>query len=198
MNPRLSLLLATTNLDKVREFQSLFASLPIGIVTAAALGLALPNVQEGADSAAENARLKSTQIARQMGRWTLADDTVLEVDALAGRPGVFTARYAGPNADMAANRTKLLAELAAQSCSGRAARFVCQLCVADPSGMVRYEGQGECRGEILSLPRGEGFGYDSLFFIPELGKTMAELDEVERNHVTHRSRAVAALAAAFP
>lgn len=187
------LLLATTNPDKVREFEQLCDSLPILLETASRLGVTLPNVEEGGSSAAENARLKATQIAKRLGRWTLADDTTLEVDALAGRPGVHTARYAGPTAKMSENRAKLIDQLAATAAEDRGAQFVCQLCVADSSGLVRFEARGECRGRILETARGQGFGYDGLFLLPGLGKTMAELDDVERCHVTHRARAVAQL-----
>lgn len=195
MIPEQPLLLATTNPDKVRQFAELFDSLPFAVSTARQLGLTLPEVEERGSSAVENAMLKATQIAERLGRWTLADDTTLEVDALGGRPGVHTARFAGPTAGIAENRAKLLAELAATAAEERGAQFVCQLCVADPLGVVRFEARGECRGQVLESPRGGGFGYDSLFFLPELGKTMAELDDRERRRVTHRARAVAALAA---
>lgn len=188
------LLLGTTNPHKLREFRELVAGFPILVTSAGELGVKLPGVDENGASAAENARLKATRIAEQLGRWTLADDTVLEVDALGGRPGVRTARYAGPAASMQQNRERLLRELEAVAAEHRSARFVCCLCVADASGRVRYEASGDCRGEILKAARGAGFGYDSLFFLPELGKTMAELDDSERRSATHRAKAMVQLA----
>ena len=122
----------------------------------------------------------------------LADDSGLEVDALGGRPGIYSARYAGPGASDSDRIRKLLQELESNG-GGRKARFVCALALAR-DGTLLLEAQGECAGIIARTPSGSnGFGYDPVFFFPELGKTYAELDEAEKNRHSHRARAVRSL-----
>jgi XTP/dITP diphosphohydrolase len=153
-----------------------------------------PEVLEDADSFAENARKKATGIALALGQWVVADDSGLAVDALAGAPGVHSARFAGAHGDDAANNRLLLDRLAAVPDDQRGAAFVCALCLADPMGAVRFETQASCRGQITHAPRGgAGFGYDPLFLIREYHKTFGELGPIVKHQISHRARAFESL-----
>jgi XTP/dITP diphosphohydrolase len=152
---------------------------------------------------AENARAKALHYARATGRWCLADDSGLVVDALAGAPGVHSARYAAesfpPGADRAArdaaNTAKLLTALADVEEPRRAARFVCHLSLADAQ-QVLVEATGTVEGRMARQPRGHnGFGYDPVFFLPDRGRTVAELTADEKNAISHRGRALRRFAA---
>jgi XTP/dITP diphosphohydrolase len=177
--------LATTNRGKQRELRALFAGAPVELL----LPEALPPVDEPGQTYAENAAHKARAAVRHTGSWALADDSGLEVEALGGRPGIHSARYAGVGADDAANRRKLLDELRERPPALRQARFVCVMALASPEGALHLV-EGECRGRIALSEKGEnGFGYDSLFFLPELGKHMAELADAEKNRLSHRARA---------
>jgi XTP/dITP diphosphohydrolase len=185
--------LATTNPDKLRELSSLLGPLGIPLVGLGEFPGAVPIVEDGT-TLAENARRKAAGYALQLGEWVLADDTGLEVDALAGAPGVRSARYAGDHADMAANRARLLADLAHVHDSQRSGRFVCCLAVAAPSGEVVAEAAGVCPGSLRRAPAGMGgFGYDALFEVEGSGKTLAELDAAATGEWGHRGKAVRAL-----
>ncbi len=153
-----------------------------------------PDVVEDADTFAGNARKKASETARTLGLWTLADDSGLAVDFLKGAPGVFSARYAGEPSDDEANNRKLLEALAEVPDEARGAAFLCHLAVADPSGTIRLESQGACRGRIIRELRGPGgFGYDPLFLIPEYHKTFGELGSLAKHQLSHRARAFAHL-----
>lgn len=153
-----------------------------------------PEVDESADTFAGNARKKAAELAVALGRWVLADDSGLTVDALNGAPGVHSARYAGEPCDDAANNGKLLAAIANVPDARRGAAFRCALAVADPSGQIRLEAEGACRGRIIHEPRGDrGFGYDPLFLILEYHKTFGELSPLVKHQLSHRSRAFAHL-----
>jgi XTP/dITP diphosphohydrolase len=153
-----------------------------------------PDVIEDAETFAGNARKKASETARALGQWVLADDSGLAVDALGGDPGVLSARYAGEHGDDEANNRKLIAALADLPDARRGAAFVCALALADPSGAVRLESAGACRGRITRGPIGpNGFGYDPLFLIPELHKTFGELSTLVKHHLSHRARAFARL-----
>jgi XTP/dITP diphosphohydrolase len=153
-----------------------------------------PEVVEDADTFAANARKKASETARALGRWVLADDSGLAVDALGGRPGVYSARFAGDHGDDEANNRKVLEGLAEVPDPRRGAAFVCSLAVADPSGAIRLESAGACRGRITREPRGaNGFGYDPLFLIPEYHRTFGELSALVKHQLSHRSRAFARL-----
>lgn len=153
-----------------------------------------PEVDESADTFAGNARKKASEMAVAIGRWVLADDSGLSVDALDGAPGVFSARYAGEPCDDAANNRKVLQALAEVPEDRRGAAFRCALAVADPTGQIRLEAEGACRGRILRETRGSlGFGYDPLFLIPEYHKTFGELSPLVKHQLSHRSRAFAHL-----
>jgi XTP/dITP diphosphohydrolase len=151
-------------------------------------------VTEDADTFAGNARKKASETARALGQWVVADDSGLTVDAIGGAPGVYSARYAGAHGDDAANNEKVLGALAAVADENRGAAFVCALALADPSGAVRIEAAGRCRGRITREARGaHGFGYDPLFLIPEYHRTFGELSALVKAQLSHRSRAFAAL-----
>ena len=182
------LLLATNNRHKIAELRPLLSDLGIEVVSPAEIGVSL-DVEENGATYADNAALKARAFARASGFVTLADDSGLEVDALGGQPGVYSSRYAGPGSDDAQRCALLLARLRDIPAERRAARFVCVIAIADPSGEVRLV-EGECRGEIATEPRGSrGFGYDPVFFLPERGRTMAELPASTKNRISHRARA---------
>jgi len=186
------LVLATRNEGKIREIKEILKDLQFDLVDLRAYPEAPEIPETGADFAA-NAREKALAIAAHTGEWTLADDSGLEVEALGGAPGVFSARYAGVHGDDRANIAKLLAEMAGVPEGRRRARFVCLAALAAPDGSC-FLAEGECRGVIARSPRGEkGFGYDPIFLLPEHGLTMAELPEELKNEISHRARALAKL-----
>jgi len=191
------LLIATQNPKKRRELELLLAPLEIEIVTAAG---GLPPVEEDQPTFALNAAKKAVSAARASGEWALADDSGLEVEALDGAPGVHSARWAGEPADDGRNNAKLLQELAGLPRERRGARFVCALALARPDGTLAIEVEGDARGRILPAPRGTGdFGYDPLFLFTEpgyqqSGRGFAELSAAEKSAVSHRGRALRALA----
>jgi XTP/dITP diphosphohydrolase len=153
-----------------------------------------PEVDEDGATFAANAQKKASETARALGRWVLADDSGLSVDALGGAPGVFSARYAGVHGNDEANNRKVLAALSAVPGAERGAAFVCALALADPTGAIRCESAGACRGRIIHEPRGRnGFGYDPLFLIPEYHQTFGELSALVKHQLSHRSRAFARL-----
>ena len=182
------LLLATKNKAKVREYKALLADLPYRLVTLADEGIDLV-VDEVGESLEENAHLKAVTLAARSGLITLADDSGLWVDALGGEPGRLSARYAGENAtdrDRIGYLLKKLEGVPREKCT---ARFKCVIALATPEGRAEFC-KGECEGMITCEPKGErGFGYDPIFYLPELRKTMAELTLEEKNKVSHRARA---------
>lgn len=182
------LLLGTNNQGKVREYMMLLRSLPFELVTPAEQGITT-TVSEVGESLEENARLKATVLAEQSQLPTLADDSGLEVDALGGEPGRLSARYAGEGASDSDRVNYLLSRLENVPWPERSARFRCIIAVATPSGVVELC-SGECQGFITFEPRGEeGFGYDPIFYLPRLDKTMAELPLEIKNQVSHRGQA---------
>lgn len=184
----LKLLLATNNQAKVREYKSLLPDLSYELVTLVEQGITVV-VNEVGESLEENARLKATVIAAQSQLLALADDSGLEVDALSGEPGRLSARYAGENASDTERINLLLARLKGVPWEKRSARFRCVIAIATPDGKVNFC-SGECQGLITFTPRGEhGFGYDPVFYLPELDKTMAELPLALKNQVSHRGQA---------
>ncbi len=191
------LVLATGNLHKARELRELLWSLPVALVSLPDFPKTTP-IEEDGQTLAENARRKAAGYAQMLGHWVLADDTGLLVDALGGEPGVRSARFAGENATMAENRSRLLAKLASVPVHNRTARFVCHLAIANPAGNVVAEAMGECRGRIRTSAAGEfGFGYDALFEIVEYGRTLAEFGPVATAMIGHRGRGVRKLWAAI-
>ena len=182
------LLLATKNPAKVQEYSLLLQGIPYEIVTLADVGIDLL-VRETGETLEENAALKAQAYACQANILTLADDSGLEVDALDGAPGALSARYAGEGASDRDRIDFLLAKVHHIPREERAARFRCVIAIAAPDGEVELC-HGECRGIIALEPEGEnGFGYDPIFYLPQLGKTMAELSMEEKNEISHRGEA---------
>lgn len=185
------ILVATLNMGKLKEIQALLADLPIELITPAELNLDV-TVEESGNSYAENARLKAVAFAKASGLISLADDSGLEVDALGGLPGLHSARFAPWSGASDADRRALLLEKLQLKKRPWTAQFRCVVALAAPLGEVQFA-EGICPGEIIPEERGEnGFGYDPIFLIPELGKTMAELDMEEKNKLSHRGRAMRA------
>jgi XTP/dITP diphosphohydrolase len=187
------LVLATSNRKKRREIEEIFADLDIPLVDLSSYPAA-PEVVEDGQTFEANARKKASEIARAIGRWALGEDSGLVVPALNGRPGVYSARYAGTHGDDAANNQRLLAELAPLGPDAREAYYVCTAAVADPTGEIRAVVEGRCHGRIIDDHRGEGgFGYDPLFLIPEYHRTFGELSPRVKHALSHRGRALARL-----
>jgi XTP/dITP diphosphohydrolase len=186
-----SLLIATRNGGKLREFRSLLDGAGMQIVGLADIELDVECAESG-HSFAENARIKALAYSKHTPLPVLADDSGLEVFALGGRPGIYSARYGGPVASDADRNEKLLEEMRMAG-GDRRARFVCALALAR-QGVALLESEGECRGLVAHRPSGSnGFGYDPIFLFPELGRTYAELNEEEKNRYSHRARAVQVL-----
>ena len=184
----MKVLLATQNKGKVKELQELLAGEDIEVLSL----LDIENWEEVAESGstfAENAALKARIAAQRTGLVSLADDSGLEVNALHGAPGVYSARYAGEPKDDDRNNEKLLKELEGVPEDQRTARFRCALVVATPTG-EEYLTEGVVEGRILTERRGkEGFGYDPLFYLPDFGRTMAQLNVNQKNKISHRAQA---------
>jgi XTP/dITP diphosphohydrolase len=177
------LVIATHNRDKVQEFQRILQPLSVEVITAD-----LPEVEETGKTFAENAYLKAISAYRATGMAAVADDSGLEVDALDGAPGIYSARYAGENATNEQRIAKLLDALKNVPAEKRTARFVCAICCILPNGDI-ITARGECPGKIAFEVRGNGgFGYDPVFLVGE--KTFGELDAKEKDIISHRGRAL--------
>ncbi|MBI1914753.1 MAG: RdgB/HAM1 family non-canonical purine NTP pyrophosphatase [Planctomycetes bacterium] len=186
------LVVGTRNSKKRGEILEILGDLPIDVRDLTAWPDA-PEVVEDGTTFEENARKKAVELARHLNHWVLGEDSGLMVPALNGRPGVYSARYAGKQGD-AANNARLLAELALLPDDRRAASYVCSVVVADPSGAVRATAEGRCHGVVTHEPRGTGgFGYDPLFLIPEYHRTFGELSARVKHALSHRGRALARL-----
>ncbi len=184
------IVLATENKGKLKELVNLFKGVFQNIISLTDLD-SPPEVVEDGETFLDNALKKARIIARYSGKPALADDSGLEVEVLRGRPGVYSARYAGENATDWENISKLLDEL--RDKENRNALFVRLLALVTPEGKERVV-RGTCEGVILDKPRGEGgFGYDPVFYLPELNKTMAEISPELKNRISHRAQAVALL-----
>jgi XTP/dITP diphosphohydrolase len=187
------LIIGTHNRKKGIELAELLAPLGFRVVTLADVPDAIEVVEDG-DSFAANAELKAVQQARHLQQWVLADDSGLAVDALKGAPGIFSARYAGPNATDADNNRRLLEDLANVPLEKRTAHYVCHVTVADPTGAVRASSEDICGGRILRESAGaNGFGYDPLFEVVEYHRTFGELGPHVKQALSHRSRALRAI-----
>jgi XTP/dITP diphosphohydrolase len=185
-----SLLIATTNRGKLKEYQDMMADLPVRWLTLADVGLATMDVEETGQTFFDNALLKAREYSARAGLPTLADDSGIAVDALNGGPGVYSARYA-PTAPE--RNTKLLAALEGVPDEARTARFVCVTTLVTPDGVI-ISAEGTVEGRVGYEPRGtNGFGYDPVFVLPN-NRTMAELSAEEKNSLSHRGRALAKLA----
>jgi XTP/dITP diphosphohydrolase len=183
-----TVLLATNNQNKIRELREILQSMPASLVSPKDAGIDV-HVEETGRTYVANARKKALAFARASGLVALADDSGLEVTALDGAPGVYSARYAGEGAGSADRIALLLRNLHGVPWERRQARFVAVVTIAAPDGRVRWR-LGECRGMITFAPQGAGgFGYDPVFYMPEFGCTMAELPGEIKNRVSHRARA---------
>jgi XTP/dITP diphosphohydrolase len=183
-----NLLLATHNRGKVAEYRQLLAGCGWELVTPGELGLSLA-AEETGDTYEENATLKALEAAHLSGLHALADDSGLEVDALAGEPGPRAARFGGEGTTYQEKMSLLLKRLKGVPPSERSCRFVCVIAIVDPQGGVRLC-RGECEGLVAEAPQGEGgFGYDPIFYLRERGLTMAQLSAEEKNAISHRGRA---------
>jgi XTP/dITP diphosphohydrolase len=179
------IVIASKNKGKIREIRQIYADLPVAIVDHPDL----PEVVEDGDTFAANARKKALEIARHTGKWALADDSGLEVDALDGAPGIYSARWSGAGDE--ANNDKLLAELRDVPPPARTARYRAVVVVATPDGRVVAEADGVCDGIIGFERKGTGgFGYDPLFVVPQFGRTMAELPAETKHSISHRGEAL--------
>jgi len=186
-----SLLVATHNRGKLREYEDLLAGLPVRCTYLSDLGI-VEEPEEGHVGFAENAALKALFFAGRTGLLTLADDSGLEVDALGGDPGVRSARYSGVGRSDQERYELLLSRLSEIPSEARTARFRCVIAVAEP-GRLLFTAVGTCEGAIATHPRGtHGFGYDPVFYMADLGCTMAELSPDIKNRISHRARAAQA------
>jgi XTP/dITP diphosphohydrolase len=183
-----TLLIATNNHNKVRELRQILGSLPVSLAAPSDTGIYV-QVEESGRTYATNAHHKAVAFARASGLVALADDSGLEVDALGGAPGVYSARYAGESASSADRIALLLRNLDGVPWERRQARFVAVMAIARPDGQTRLC-RGSVRGVIAFAPQGAGgFGYDPVFYMPDFGCTMAELADDIKNMVSHRGRA---------
>jgi XTP/dITP diphosphohydrolase len=193
LSSRPRLVIGTHNRKKGAELAELLAPWGFGVVTLDDFPNAIEVVEDG-ETFAANAALKATQQARNLGQWVLADDSGLEVDALGGAPGVYSARFAGPDATDEANNQRLLSDLGGMPVEKRTARYVCHVAVADPAGTIRAESHGVCHGRIrFELTGSNGFGYDPLFEVVEYHRTFGELGPHVKRALSHRSRALRAI-----
>lgn len=183
----MKLLIATGNRHKFHEISAILKSPHLSFLSLAEMG-GVPQVVEDGDTFEANAIKKAVELARHSGMWTLADDSGLEVDALGGEPGVWSARYAGEPSNDAANNLKLLCKM--RGITGRRARFRCAIALSDPCGKARTVA-GSCEGFLLDQPKGDGgFGYDPLFVPDGYTLTFAELSSEVKNRISHRARAL--------
>jgi XTP/dITP diphosphohydrolase len=184
------LVLGTRNRKKAKELVELLAPIGLTINTLADFPNSL-EVEETGSSFAANATLKAVTQAKHLGAWVLGEDSGIVVDALQGAPGVYSARYAGPQASDEANNRRLLAELGDTPVERRTAHYRCHVVLSDPRGQSRAESAGVCRGRIRLEPAGKaGFGYDPLFEVIEYHRTFGELGEAVKAVLSHRARAV--------
>jgi XTP/dITP diphosphohydrolase len=191
--PKPRLIIGTTNVAKGRELRELLAPYEFEVQTLTDIASPREVVEDG-DTFAANARKKASEQARHLKAWVLADDSGIEVDALDGRPGVYSARYAGPKATDEENNAKLLQELGDTPLAKRTARYVCHVALADPSGEIRGESSDICRGRIGFESAGaNGFGYDPLFEVVEYHKTFGQLGPRLKAALSHRGRALRAI-----
>lgn len=185
-----TIVLATHNAGKIREFRSVLEPLGFHVISVHDL---LPNIKEPAETGTtflENARIKAAYYMKATGKPCLADDSGIIADALDGRPGVYSARYAGPACDDEKNNQKLIADLAIFPPAQRTVHYDCVLVLLWPNGK-EVTAEGTCHGLLRDFYAGNnGFGYDPLFYVPEKGKTMAEMTMDEKNGLSHRGKAL--------
>jgi XTP/dITP diphosphohydrolase len=193
LDSRNQLVVGTHNRKKGAELQELLVPLGLVVATLDDFPNAIDVVEDG-DSFAANAVLKATKQARHLAKWVLADDSGLEVDALDGAPGIYSARFAGENSSDEQNNALLLERLSGTPLEKRTAHYVCHVALADPQGTVRAESHDVCHGRIRFEAAGtNGFGYDPLFEVVEYHRTFGELGPAVKRAISHRSRALRAI-----
>ncbi len=186
----MKLVLATKNDGKVKEIAEILKPYEVEVVSLNEF-TDIGDIDEDGETFRENAVIKASEVCYRTGLMALADDSGLEVDCLEGLPGIYSARFAGEEKNDAANNEMLLDLLTDVPEEERTARFQCVMAIAMPEGFV-YTAEGTCSGIIAKEPRGDGgFGYDPLFYLPEYGKTFAELDQETKNKISHRAQALA-------
>lgn len=189
----MQIILATANKDKIKEIREIIPEENIVFKTLADIGFT-DDIEENGDTFAANALIKARTVHRAAGGYVLADDSGLSIDVLGGAPGIYSARFAGENADYTRKIAKLQEMLAEYPDNKRQASFICVMALVRPDG-TELTIRGECRGEIAKSCRGEnGFGYDPVFYVPELGRTMAELDPEHKHRISHRGIALKKMA----
>ena len=194
---KIEVVIATRNPGKLREIKEILGPLGLEVLSLRDFP-EIPEILEDAQTFEENAVKKAAAVAHQAGRLAIADDSGLAVDALQGRPGVFSSRYAGENATDADRYRKLLKEMANVPEGKRGAAFICAVAIASPNGKVEVV-KGECQGKIALAPKGShGFGYDPVFSLPQLGMTMAALEPEVKNRISHRAKALEKLKLILP
>ena len=175
------LIVATGNPGKLKEMQAYLTNLSWEL----SLKPAELDIEETGSTFRENAQLKASQVAKALNEWAIADDSGLEIKALGGAPGLYSARYAKTNADCI---NRVLTEM--QEADDRQAQFVCAVAIARPDGSIALESEGICQGEILrECHGGGGFGYDPIFYVPDYGQTFAEMDVMTKHKISHRGKA---------
>jgi XTP/dITP diphosphohydrolase len=187
----LTIVLASRNHKKAREVSEILA--PAGFMVIPVTEFPdVPEVEEDGLTFAANAARKASEVARQLNRWVIGEDSGLQVDALGGAPGIYSARYSGAGATDEKNNQKLIADLANVPDEKRGAGYLCSVALSDPNGDIRIACEGTCRGRILNEANGEGgFGYDPYFLIPEYHLTFGQLSSVVKHRLSHRARAFA-------
>ncbi|MCW1929245.1 XTP/dITP diphosphatase [Bhargavaea beijingensis] len=185
-------IIATKNRGKAKDFEALLSPYGIKVLTLFDVAPDL-EIEETGTTFRENAALKAETVSKRLGKMVIADDSGLAVDALDGKPGVYSARYSGEGATDERNIEKLLADLSGVPDEERTARFVCVLAIAAPGAETQFF-EGTCEGRILRTPAGEnGFGYDPVFYVPREERTMAQLTPEEKAVVSHRGEAIRSL-----
>ena len=193
MSDKPRLVLGTHNQKKGEELARLLAPLGIEVLTLSAFSNSIEAIEDG-DTFAANATKKAVQQARHLNAWVLGEDSGICVDALDGAPGIYSARFAGPDATDKKNNQYLLEKLGDLDLLQRTAFYVCHMTLADPAGNVRAESEANCRGRIRLQPAGQfGFGYDPLFELIEYHRTFGQLGPAVKSVLSHRARATAAL-----
>ena len=182
------LVLATRNRKKRDELRALLQPYGLDVLSLDDCR-PLPEVVEDGQTFAENAAKKASEVAAALGEWTIGEDSGIEVEALDGRPGVYSARYSGPGATDQSNNELLISELDGVPPEGRGARYVCHVALADPTGSIRLQVEDYCHGRITTEPRGSnGFGYDPYFLVREYHRTFGELEPIVKRQLSHRGR----------
>lgn len=186
-----TIVLSSRNKKKAREVSEILAPARFVVVPVTEFP-DIPEVDEDGTTFAENAAKKASEVARRLDRWVIGEDSGLQVDALNGAPGIFSARYSGEGATDESNNRKLIADLAGVPDEKRGAGYICSVALSDPSGTIRIACEGTCRGRILTEAYGEGgFGYDPFFLIPEYHLTFGQLSSTVKHRLSHRARAFA-------